>query len=61
MSKENQAGQRKRRPGLVTNNIPHTIYSGGNLLVNCIDGRCEKKTDFLFYLRIIIEFQSMFN
>ena len=43
MQKENQAGQRKRRPGLVTNNIPHTIYSGGNLLVNCIDGRCEKK------------------
>ena len=23
----------KRRPCLVTNNIPHTIYSGGNLVV----------------------------
>ena len=55
-----KSGQRKRRRGLVTNNIPHTIYSGGNLLVNCT-WEMWKKTDFLFYLKIIIEFQSMFN
>ena len=49
----------KRRPGLVINNTPHTIKSGGNLLVNCRWERWKKLT--FFYLKIIIEFQGMFN
>ena len=43
---------------LVTNNIPHNIYSGGNLMVAC---RKKKKKLTDLYLKIIIEFQTIFK
>ena len=53
--RENRLNEKK---ALFTN-IPHTIYSGGNLLVACRKKKTERKTDF--YLKIITEFQTMFK
>ena len=52
----------KRWPCLVTNNIPHTIYSGGNIVVTCRKTKLEKNDQLTdFYLKIIIEFQTIFK
>ena len=35
----------EKRPCLVTNDIPHTIYCGGDLVVTCRKKKTEKKID----------------